>query len=80
MVRQGGLEPPTCGLEVPSYPLLSRWYIVAYDWPESPYENFYDTPDRTRTCNIQLRRLVLYPVELRGRVSQRLPVPLSSAR
>ena len=33
---------------------------------KSSYENFYDTPDRTRTCNIQLRRLVLYPVELRG--------------
>jgi hypothetical protein len=25
-------------------------------------------PDRNRTCNPQLRRLVLYPVELRARL------------
>ena len=28
-------------------------------------------PDRTRTCNHQLRRLVLYPVELRGPTRER---------
>src|SRR3972149_6342295 len=30
-------------------------------------------PDRTRTCNRQLRRLVLYPIELRALVRSRLP-------
>ena len=29
---------------------------------------FHCTPDRTRTCNIRLRRATLYPVELPGHV------------
>ena len=28
------------------------------------------TPDRARTCNLQLRRLTLYPIELRGRATK----------
>ena len=32
-------------------------------------------PDRTRTCNPQLRRLVLYPVELRAQLVTAPPEP-----
>ena len=36
----------------------------------APAEN---TPDRDRTCNLQLRRLTLYPIELRGQFTRSLP-------
>ena len=29
-----------------------------------------NTLDRDRTCNLQLRRLTLYPIELRGRTAE----------
>jgi hypothetical protein len=58
VARQEGLEPPTYGLE-------GRCSIqLSYCRIRSGYSMFKQAA--IRTCNPQLRRPVLYPVELRA--------------
>ena len=53
----------------PRIPHLASGCIPVRKWPKS-----VNTLDRDRTCNLQLRRLTLYPIELRGR-GQKLTSP-----
>src|SRR5438876_313273 len=46
-----GFEPPTTGITIRDSTVELR----------PPRENFHGLPDRTRTCDPQLRRLMLYP-------------------
>jgi hypothetical protein len=43
------------------FPHLASGCVPVRKWPKS-----LNTLDRDRTCNLQLRRLTLYPIELRG--------------
>ena len=47
----------------PRFPHLASGRVPVRKWPKS-----LNTLDRDRTCNLQLRRLTLYPIELRGRM------------
>ena len=50
-----GIEPTTSGITIRRSNHLSYTH------------HCYGAPDRTRTCNLRLRRPLLYPVELRAR-------------
>ena len=50
-----GIEPTTSGITIRRSNHLSYTH------------HSYGAPDRTRTCNLRLRRPLLYPVELRAR-------------
>ncbi len=63
MVRERGLEPPRLAAPDPK-----SGASASSATPATLGEN-YDksgTPCRTRTCNLRLRRPLLYPVELRA--------------
>ena len=65
-----GIEPTTTGITIrDSTTELQPPFETActsYRCSGLCDEIAYGVPDRNRTCNPQLRRLVLYPVELRA--------------
>ncbi len=66
VVRLEGLEPPTRGLEGRCS------FHLSYRRAEGPMESrSRGTRGRIRTCDPQLRRLVLYPAELRAHEKRR---------
>ena len=68
-------------------PSMASPYINFYGGPifgssvriELAIGSFFGAPDRNRTCGLQLRRLSLYPTELRGHVCPRLRPKASGA-
>ena len=63
-----GIEPTTTGITIrDSTAELQPPPENRFNFYTSPAAaGYYGVPDRNRTCNPQLRRLVLYPVELRA--------------
>ena len=52
------------------YP-LNKGLCLKHDFIEKKSKKG-GTPDRTRTCNIQFRKLTLYPIELRAQPARGL--------
>ena len=64
-----GIEPTTTGITIrdSTTELQPPFEKINYSVRIRCHsEKSYGVPDRNRTCNPQLRRLVLYPVELRA--------------
>ena len=61
-----GLEPTTTGITIRG---STNWATPTTDFINIRPKTT-GTPDRNRTCNPQLRRLVLYPVELRAQLGR----------
>ena len=57
-----GLEPTTTGITILD---STNWATTTIETEQTVVKTS-GLPDRNRTCNPQLRRLVLYPVELRA--------------
>ena len=74
-----GFEPTTTGITIrdstaelqPPYGMKGCYTV--FKLGRSPLRRSGGVPDRNRTCNPQLRRLVLYPVELRARLKSDSP-------
>ena len=74
-----GLEPATTGITIrdsTSWATATIWKTTIHSGLETQsklFQKHSGVPDRNRTCNPQLRRLVLYPVELRAPLKPGLP-------
>ena len=74
-----GLEPTTTGITIrdsTSWATATIWKTKshsAFETKNKRFQKLSGVPDRNRTCNPQLRRLVLYPVELRALLKPGMP-------